>query len=330
MLKKLSGVLEKSKNFNLPTLDTKTSLDGKESNQQTSAEPASNAASKPAAPVPSLSGSPAEVVNGRVQVRIAPEDKAKTLPAKYLDALAGNTIAEFTYDSASVENADLVIEAAYKQVFGNAYLMESERSREAESQVRSGEISVLEFIRKLAKSDRYRALFFEKCPNVTAIELNFKHLLGRAPESYGEISQHLKTLSEEGFEADIDSYLDSDEYFQNFGDMFVPYPRGYKTQTGRNAVGFTRSFSLFGAACSSDKSMFVDAAPELKPNLLDNGPGTIPELRAIPDSYPEDLVKGPKPRVPKELITMGRQLFAEAQRRNVGYLAVTSSIRNGL
>lgn len=330
MLKKLSGVLEKSKSFNLPTLNIKTSLDKKESNQQTAAEPESTAAPKSAAPVPSLSGSTAEVIDGRVQVRIAPEDKAKTLPAKYIAAVAGNDIAEFIYDSASVENADLVIKASYKQVFGNAYLMESERSREAESQMRSGEISVLEFIRKLAKSDRYRFLFFEQCPNVTAVELNFKHILGRAPDSYEEIAQHLKILSEEGFEAEIDSYLDSDEYLQNFGTMLVPYTRGYTTQTGKTAVGYTRSFSLFGAACSSDKSMFVDAAPELKPNLLENAPGSIPSLRSIPDSYPEDLGKGPIPRIPKELITMGRQLFAEAQRRNVSYLAVTSSIRNGV
>ena len=331
MLKKLSGVLAKSKNVNLPTLDTKTSLDGKESNQQTvSGTQSVEAPPMPAVSAPPLVVSPAEVIDGRVQVRIAPEDKAKTVTAKYLDAVAGNAIAEFTNDSASIENADLVIEAAYKQVFGNAYLMESERSTVAESQVRSGEISVLEFIRQLAKSDRYRALFFEKCPNVTAVELNFKHILGRAPDSYEEVAQHLKILSEEGFEAEIDSYLDSDEYLQNFGTMIVPYTRGYTTQTGKTSVGYTRAFALFGAACSSDKSMFVDAAPELKSNLLENSPGSIPSLRPIPDSYPEELGKGPKPRIPLELITMGRQLFAESQRRNPGYRTIAASLRSGL
>ena len=328
MLKKLSGVLEKSKNLSLPTLKPKTLLNKKEPSQQTAAKPKSSSAPKsakkkvtkkeepPAAPVPSLSGSPGEVINGRVQIQIAPEDKAKTLVTKYLAASTGNSIAEFTYDSVSVENADLVIEAAYKQVFGNAYLMESERSKEAESQMRSGEISVLEFIRRLAKSDRYRTLFFEKCPNVTTVELNFKHLLGRAPDSYEEVAQHLKILSEEGFEAEIDSYLDSDEYFRTFGDMQVPYVRGYSTQTGKTSVGFTRSFSLFGAACSSDKSMFVDAAvPELKPALLENSPGSIPSLRPIPDSYPEKLVKGPMPRYPKEFKVMARELLSEIQER---------------
>ncbi|ESA36842.1 phycobilisome linker polypeptide [Leptolyngbya sp. Heron Island J] len=309
MLKKLSGVLEKTKNLSLPTVDKK------ESTQQTAAEPAATpkpAKKKTASPAPAVN----VAANGRVQVQIAPEDKAKTLPAKYRDAVAGNAIAEFTYDSASVENADLVIEAAYKQVFGNAYLMESERSKEAESQMRSGEISVLEFVRRLAKSDRYRTLFFEKCPNVTAVELNFKHLLGRAPDSYEEIAQHLRTLSEEGFEAEIDSYLDSDEYFRTFGDMRVPYIRGYSTQTGKSSVGFTRSFSLFGAACSSDKSMFTDAAtPDLKPGLLQNSPGSIPPLNSLPDSYSADLLKAPMPRYPKELRVIARELLSEIQER---------------
>ncbi|MEM9150541.1 MAG: phycobilisome rod-core linker polypeptide, partial [Cyanobacteria bacterium P01_F01_bin.3] len=379
---KLSGVFEKSKNLNLPTLDTKKLklpaidvknlklplIDKKEPSQQTASEPAAEvpkpvakkpaspnnpaakgaadpkptkklklpllggkkqpnqqkavapkpvavAPKKPAAPVPRLPVIPIQVIDGQVQVRIAPEDKAKTLAAKYLDAVADNMIAECRNDSASIENSDVIIEAAYKQVFGNAHIMESERSREAESQMRSGEISVLEFIRQLAKSDRYRALFFDNCPNVSAIELNFKHLLGRAPESYEEICQHLKILAEEGFEAEIDSYLDSDEYLQNFGDIQVPYPRGYNTQTGRTAIGFTRSFPLFGAACSSDRSMCVAAIPELKPNLLQGSPGSIPSLRAIPDSYPQDVTVGPPPRVPTDLKLMARDLLKEFESR---------------
>ncbi|MBT9311623.1 phycobilisome rod-core linker polypeptide [Leptothoe kymatousa TAU-MAC 1615] len=233
-----------------------------------------------------------------------------------MSAVAGSPIAEFINETASVENADLVIEAAYKQVFGNAYLMDSERSKVAESKVRSGEISVLEFVRSLAKSDRYRMLFFEKCPNVTAVELNFKHLLGRAPDSYEEIAQHLRILSEEGFDAEIDSYLDSDEYFCTFGDMQVPYVRGYTSQVGKSSVGFTRSFALFGAACSSDKSKFADAATaDLKPGLLQSSPGTIPPLNPIPDSAAQVPVKVPMPRYPQELKLMARELLSEIQER---------------
>jgi hypothetical protein len=69
----------------------------------------------------------------------------------------------------------------YKQVLGNAYVMDSERQIISESQFKLGEISVREFIRRLAKSDLYRSRFFESCARYRYIELTFRHLLGRAP-----------------------------------------------------------------------------------------------------------------------------------------------------
>jgi phycoerythrin-associated linker protein len=45
-----------------------------------------------------------------------------------------------------------IITAVYKQVLGNAYVMESERQLVAESQFKLGEISVREFVRRIAKS----------------------------------------------------------------------------------------------------------------------------------------------------------------------------------
>ncbi|MFG6102270.1 phycobilisome rod-core linker polypeptide [Leptothoe sp. EHU-05/26/07-4] len=315
MLKGLSGVLEQSKNLKLPVLNGKKPTEAKQAS-----EPKAVATPAPVtSPTPKAVAAPKPVaskeVDGRIQIWTAPEDKAKTLPTKYRDAIAGSVVAEYTGDALSQGNADLVIAAAYKQVFGNAHLMESERCTIAESKVRSGEISVLEFIRALAKSDHYRALFWEKHPNVTAIELNFKHLLGRAPKNYAEISEHIQIIAEGGFDAEIDAYLDSDEYFQTFGDMYVPYPRGYNTQTGVNGLGYTRSFSLFGAACGSDKSRFGGDNPGLKPNLLSEGPGEIPDIRAIPDSYSAELVKTSIPRVPKELYSIARELLGEMRAR---------------
>ena len=168
----------------------------------------------------------------------------------------------------SVSQQKLVIEAAYKQVFGNAHLMESERFPQIESQLGSGQITVMEFVRQLAKSEGYRALFFDACTNLKAITLNFKHLLGRSPENSAEISQHIQILAERGWEAEIDSYLDSDEYNQSFGTNIVPYYRGYKTQTGKELTGFTRSFQLLPGASSSDKSIATDTYTELERNLL--------------------------------------------------------------
>lgn len=170
--------------------------------------------------------------------------------------------------SDAVEQKDLVIIAAYKQVFGNVHLMEGERFPEAESQLRSGQITVMDFIRQLAKSERYRALVFEKNSNLRAIELNFKHLLGRAPESYAEVSEHIARLVNEGCDAEIDSYIDSDEYFRAFGTEIVPYYRGYQTQTGRKLVGYAHSFQIMRSASSSDKSTPVSSYNKLDESLF--------------------------------------------------------------
>ena len=56
-----------------------------------------------------------------------------------------------------------IIRAIYRQVLGNAYVMDSERQVVIESQFKLGEISVREFVRRLAKSDLYRTRFFDDC-----------------------------------------------------------------------------------------------------------------------------------------------------------------------
>ncbi|MEM9483760.1 MAG: phycobilisome rod-core linker polypeptide [Cyanobacteria bacterium P01_F01_bin.116] len=206
-----------------------------------------------------------------------PVDKTSADDTKVLvDTAPGNDTKIFVdtapveFVSDAVEQADLVIATAYKQVFGNAHLMESERFPEAESQLRNGQITVMEFIRQLAKSERYRALVFEKNSNLRAIELNFKHLLGRAPESYAEISEHIARLVNEGCDAEIDSYIDSDEYFKAFGTDIVPYYRGYQTQTGRKLVGYAHSFQLMRGVSSSDKSTPVSSYKKLDESLFNS------------------------------------------------------------
>jgi hypothetical protein len=51
---------------------------------------------------------------------------------------------------------------------------------------------------------------------------------------------HSTVLDESGFEADIDTYLDSDEYQTAFGETIVPYYRGY-----RNTVRLVAQVILF-------------------------------------------------------------------------------------
>lgn len=176
----------------------------------------------------------------------------------------------------SEEDVDNVIRAVYRQVLGNAYVMESERAIVPESQFKRGEFSVREFVRALAKSDTYRSRFFDTCPRYRFIELNFKHLLGRTPTDLEEMRSHSTILDTQGFEAEIDSYLDSDEYQTAYGENFVPYYRGYKSQPGQTMVGFTHMFTMLRGASSSDfKGSLAGKSPALNKYVIQEIPCAI-------------------------------------------------------
>lgn len=176
----------------------------------------------------------------------------------------------------SEEDAEATINAVYRQVLGNAYVMESERLSVPESQFKRGELSVREFVREVAKSGLYQSRFFDSCPRYRAIELNFKHLLGRAPDGYGEMKAHSAILDADGFEAEIDSYVDSDEYMTLFGEDTVPFYTGYKTQPGRSMVEFTHMFKLLRGASSSDlKGSLSGTAPVLNELVIQENPAPV-------------------------------------------------------
>jgi len=180
----------------------------------------------------------------------------------------------------SDEEAESIIRAVYRQVLGNAYVMESERAAIPESQFKRGELSTREFVRAVGKSDLYKSRFFDTCPRYRFIELNFKHFLGRAPDGLEEMRAQSTILDTQGFEAEIDSYLDSDEYQNAYGESFVPYYRGYKTQPGKNMVGFTHLFALARGASSSDlKGSLSGKSPVLNQYVIQETP-----LAVIPPS----------------------------------------------
>lgn len=172
--------------------------------------------------------------------------------------------------------AETVIQAVYRQVLGNAYVMESERLSVPESKFKSGELSVREFVRAVAKSDLYRSRFFDVCARYRYTELNFRHLLGRAPSDLEEMRAHSTTLDTEGFEADVDSYIDSAEYQDTFGEDTVPFLRGYKTEACTSMVQFTHFFELVrGASSSSKKSNLAGGKPRLNGLLINQTPTSV-------------------------------------------------------
>ncbi len=154
---------------------------------------------------------------------------------------------------ASRDDIDDVIRATYRQVFGNEHIMSAERLVSAESLLQQGHSRVCDFVRALALSELYKQKFFYSTSNVRFIELNFKHFLGRAPYDESEITEHVNLYIQQGYEAEISSYLDSAEYQQNFGEQLVPFHRGFATQRGQKTVGFGRMFQLYRGAASSDR-----------------------------------------------------------------------------
>lgn len=178
--------------------------------------------------------------------------------------------------SLSAQEAESLIQALYRQVLGNAYVMESERLSVLESQLKQGLLSVREFVRALAKSDLYRSRFFTNCPRYRATELNFRHLLGRAPLDLEEMRAHSTILDTQGYEADIDSYIDSDEYQSTFGENIVPYIRGYKSEACQSLVQFTHLFQLVrGAASSSLKGDLAGKGVKLNGLVIQSTPTPV-------------------------------------------------------
>ena len=169
-----------------------------------------------------------------------------------------------------------IITAVYKQVLGNAYVMESERQLVAESQFKLGEISVREFVRSIAKSELYKARFFDACPRYRYIELAFRHLLGRAPVDFQEMRNHAERLDAKGYDADIDSFLDSDDYQNTFGEWTVPYQRGWKTESCGTMQEFTWSFQLLrGNSSSSLKGDLAGISSKLGVAAYQNRPMAV-------------------------------------------------------
>jgi phycocyanin-associated rod linker protein len=175
----------------------------------------------------------------------------------------------------SNEEAQAVINAIYRHVLGNGHLLAADRLTAMESLLVNGQLSVRNFVRALAKSELYKTKFLYPHFHTRVIELNFKHLLGRAPYDEAEVIEHLDRYQTKGYDADIDSYIDSAEYDVSFGDFTVPYYRGFATQTGQKMVGFTRMFKLYRGYATSDASQMAGSSSRLAVDLAKGAAATV-------------------------------------------------------
>jgi phycoerythrin-associated linker protein len=186
------------------------------------------------------------------------------------------------WSNASGQDKSVIIRAVYRQVLGHQYVMNSERLDGAESLFRNGYLSVRELVRMVAKSGLYRARFFENCNPYHFIELNFKHLLGRAPQNKAEMLHHFTILQEQGYDAEIDSYIDSAEYQNRFGEEVVPYLHGWDYSTGQQGRQFSWLMQLARGAAASVKGDSGGTNFRLGPALHQNRavPVVSPAARA--------------------------------------------------
>ena len=151
------------------------------------------------------------------------------------------------YHPGSSEALERTIVAAYRQVYGNLPPTENERCTSLEVRLMNGEITVRDFGNGPAKSPFYKKNYFHAVAPQRGIELNFKHLLGRAPLNQAEIQESIKLQAEEGFDALIDSLTDCAEYAEVFGSDIVPNWRTADSYAGM----MTSSFNMMRELAST-------------------------------------------------------------------------------
>ncbi len=123
----------------------------------------------------------------------------------------------------SASDMDNLIEAAYRQIFFHAFA--ADRERFLESQLRSGQISVRDFIRGLLLSNTYKRSFYDLNSNYRFVEQTVQRVLGRDVYSNQEKIAWSIVVATKGTQGFIDDLLNSDEYLEAFGYSIVPYQR---------------------------------------------------------------------------------------------------------
>jgi len=123
----------------------------------------------------------------------------------------------------SATDMDDLIEAAYRQIFFHAFA--ADRERFLESQLRSGQITVRNFVRGLVLSDTYKRSFYDLNSNYRFVEQTVQRVLGRDVYSEREKIAWSIVVATRGIVGFIDDLLNSDEYLTSFGDNTVPYQR---------------------------------------------------------------------------------------------------------
>ncbi|MEM6519049.1 MAG: phycobilisome rod-core linker polypeptide [Cyanobacteria bacterium P01_D01_bin.71] len=149
--------------------------------------------------------------NQRVQGFEVPGDEQLQLLG--LDAIPAET------------DIDDTIRAAYRQIFNEQQMIAANRQVASESLLRSGQITVRDFIRRLLLSDSFRRFNYDTNNNYRFVEMCIQRVLGRSVYSEQEKLSWSIVLATKGLQGFVDQLLTTEEYLSAFGDYTVPYQR---------------------------------------------------------------------------------------------------------
>jgi phycobilisome rod-core linker protein len=132
----------------------------------------------------------------------------------------------FTTDNLlTASSMDVLIAAAYRQIFNEQQMTAYSRQKNLESQLKIGQITVRDFIRGLAISDIFRSYNYDTNNNYRFVQMCVQRILGREVYNDREKFAWSTVLATKGLKGFIDALLNSDEYLNNFGCNTVPYQR---------------------------------------------------------------------------------------------------------
>ncbi|MFN5194800.1 MAG: phycobilisome rod-core linker polypeptide [Cyanobacteriota bacterium] len=122
------------------------------------------------------------------------------------------------------DDLDEQIERAYRQIFFHAFKVD--REPVLESRLRSGQITMRDFVRGLLNSAKFRNDFYRCNSNYQVVDQIVGRVLGRQVHGDRERIALSILIAEQGLSGLIDHLLDSPEYLEHFGTDVVPYQRG--------------------------------------------------------------------------------------------------------
>ena len=118
---------------------------------------------------------------------------------------------------------DTLIEGAYRQLFFHTF--KADRNGALESQLRSGQITVKEFVKGLVLSDRFLGGVYGCNGNKQVARHLVERVLGRQIHGEAEAIAWSIVIGQQGVAAMVDQLLASEEYASNFGEDTVPFQR---------------------------------------------------------------------------------------------------------